>query len=537
MDETFEGDDSSDSGLSVFFRDKQSIGGVRLDNPNLRILDEDAVNKAYNSRHSIGSAESRSDTTDIVRESSFRYEKAKPSSNANFHRRSSVQDLKSKFSTKIKRKNRFSSFGAPSPSSSSSAATATAATAAAVANRSDHDNNGNDVSGTSGGTFGGSEMYPIYTVPTNTTMETSNMFSPASSNSNSNTVHTIDSGKLSNNLRNQNFWKYHIISIGKNKMYLTTNPDIKHLYCRNGPGYFIDLLIPKSDEKDKKLKQSEIGYRLVFKIDDNKEEEPKSCIIVTKEPNSKNSNGDFKISYVSLLDIDVSGKLQTNKNNPKSLNNTAREVDIPELMALAKKDAENLELRQLIPNFHRYQVINDNNQYLIGSKPDIKQKNSNKLKISNHVYKLTNKQNVYFYKDKDLAVKKLSLRNHQQQDIDIIGLFRPHETRLKKKLIKTINATSNTLSSNDVELDITGEASSDPYSANSTSYYKSGDGFFIQNPKDDSPNDTKIGWITIYEDHDQIFKDGLWELVLGYTFAIGFERIIDDYLKTDLYNF
>ena len=57
------------------------------------------------------------------------------------------------------------------------------------------------------------------------------------------------------------FWKYHILKFGKD-LYLTTNPGMKHMYCRNAPGYFIEVI---SNDPNLSTPTSTSGYTLIFK--------------------------------------------------------------------------------------------------------------------------------------------------------------------------------------------------------------------------------------------------------------------------------
>lgn len=71
---------------------------------------------------------------------------------------------------------------------------------------------------------------------------------------------------------------------------------------------------------------------------------------------------------------------------------------------------------------------------------------------------------------------------------------------------------------------------------NYSKFYNAKDGLFSRHPKDDSPNDYKLGWITIYEKgryFEKIPNGGNWQMVLGMTFAVGFEKLIDKYLKEE----
>lgn len=71
-------------------------------------------------------------------------------------------------------------------------------------------------------------------------------------------------------------------------------------------------------------------------------------------------------------------------------------------------------------------------------------------------------------------------------------------------------------------------------SSNYSKFYNAKDGLYNRHPKDDSPNDYKLGWLTIYEKgryFEKIPNGGNWQMVVGMTFATGFEKIIDKYLK------
>ncbi|GAV30193.1 hypothetical protein PMKS-003702 [Pichia membranifaciens] len=73
-----------------------------------------------------------------------------------------------------------------------------------------------------------------------------------------------------------------------------------------------------------------------------------------------------------------------------------------------------------------------------------------------------------------------------------------------------------------------------PTGSNYDKFYNAKDGLYSRHPKDDSPNDYKLGWLTIYEKgryFEKIPNGGNWQMVLGLTFATGFEKMIDKYIK------
>ena len=55
-------------------------------------------------------------------------------------------------------------------------------------------------------------------------------------------------------------------------------------------------------------------------------------------------------------------------------------------------------------------------------------------------------------------------------------------------------------------------------------YYKGEDGlYYLTNPSDDSPDENKLGWITVYEDKRLFGLPGMFDIVLGLTLAVGYE--------------
>jgi hypothetical protein len=147
-------------------------------------------------------------------------------------------------------------------------------------------------------------------------------------------------------------------------------------------------------------------------------------------------------------------------------------------------------LEALNVNPVRYKV--ESKPWIFGSIPQFKV-NANKMK---------DKRYIYF------------------QDADkIVALFRPHESRLKKRILSTLKK----------------HKSSNPgvYHNSSTlitersTYYSPGDGLSSKNPPDDCPNVGKLGWITVFD--DEFFDElGNWELVVGLTLALGFSRTLQE---------
>ena len=86
----------------------------------------------------------------------------------------------------------------------------------------------------------------------------------------------------------------------------------------------------------------------------------------------------------------------------------------------------------------------------------------------------------------------------------------------------------------EVDDEISGTGGDGGYENKDQKIYEARDGLIHRHPKDDSPNDYKVGWLTIYEKgryFEKVAQGGNWQMVLGLTFAIGFEKMIDKYLK------
>lgn len=103
-----------------------------------------------------------------------------------------------------------------------------------------------------------------------------------------------------------------------------------------------------------------------------------------------------------------------------------------------------------------------------------------------------------------------------------MALFRPHESRLKKRLISTISRAKNATPTTYHE--------PNEYIVDHQSYYTAGDGVSIANPNDDCPNKDKLGWITMFED-DAFREIGTWDVVLGLTLALGLARTVEEKLS------
>jgi hypothetical protein len=264
----------------------------------------------------------------------------------------------------------------------------------------------------------------------------------------------------------QGFWKYHIWQFGTD-LYLTTNPSFKHLLCRNGPSFHVQIQFPgiRPDASGSN------GFRMIFRD----EVENSVFMTITKR----------KTDFV------VDGLMKFLKNKEDQIV-TQEFLSVRHLLskeiALDELKNQPLDLRNVKPV--RYKV--ESKPWIFGSIPQ--------FRVSGN--KMKDKRYIYF------------------QDGDkIVALFRPHESRLKKRILSTLNK----------------HKSPNPgvYHNSSTlvterrTYYCPGDGLSSKNPPDDCPNADKLGWITVFD--DEFFCElGNWELVVGLTLALGFSRTLQE---------
>jgi hypothetical protein len=274
------------------------------------------------------------------------------------------------------------------------------------------------------------------------------------------------------------YWKYHVLKFGKD-LYLTTNPDLKHIYCRNGPGVYVEVVPTSTDD----------GFSLLFRHTHGIESPP-YMIILKFGPN---------------ITVDTIG----------------------EVISLPHKSHEG------IPSVD-YTFTFEGTVYKIGSvsRTRVSKRNMWSGKNGDEQLKYIDKRNIYFRR---LVVGGLGEEQQRKEKEDlfnpaarnsVLGLFRPNEVKLKKKLIRTAKGflderhTDTHRHSAGSEEDLTVGTDVDKF------FQDMGDGFFTgSKPADDSPDDNKLGWITIYESLQSAEQNAqFFNLVLGISLAIGFDQ-------------
>lgn len=368
------------------------------------------------------------------------------------------------------------------------------------------------------------------------------------------------------------FWKYHILKFGKD-LYLTTNPGLKHVYCRNGPGYYVEIIHTDKQHKSSKAKH---GFTLIFKdiasMDPSNTNNPPIMVITKK---LEKEGGYFSISIPGLT------SMKANTRNPQS--GTFNGLMIPKKINPLYIPKDHISTKLSIV-FQNYEVKDMKNvRWNIGSIPRVRTSKFNLIKhrlknsasnshrgagqdsldLSNNenTLKYIGKRNVYFhqnyieeewnhrlnlkYKELSSDPSKIYLQDSLNEFPPVLAFFRPYETNTRKRIMNTIN-TKNVLERKQPlphtrnQLLRKSSMSNDQFKGKNLDhdigvgsdvhkYYKGDDGL-NSNPKDDTPNDNKLGWITIYEDQ-ALFSGssnkGMFETVLGLTLAAGFESSLE----------
>lgn len=366
------------------------------------------------------------------------------------------------------------------------------------------------------------------------------------------------------------FWKYHILKFGKD-LYLTTNPGLQHVYCRNGPGYYVEIIHADKQHKNSKAKH---GFTLIFKditsMDPSNTNNPPIMVITKK---LEKEGGYFTISIPGLT------SMKANTRNPQS--GTFNGLMIPKKInpVYIPKDHSSTKLSIVFQNYELKD--NKNVRWNIGSIPRVRTSKFNLIKhrlrnsaSSSHrgagqdtldqsnnedTLKYIGKRNVYFhqnyieeewnhrlnlkYKELSSDPSKIYLQDSLNEFPPVLAFFRPYETNTRKRIMNTIN-TKNVLDRKNPfphtrdYLERQSSTSNDQFKGKNLDhdigvgsdvhkYYKGHDGL-NSNPKDDTPNENKLGWVTIYEDQALFSSNkGMFETVLGLTLAAGFESSLE----------
>lgn len=334
------------------------------------------------------------------------------------------------------------------------------------------------------------------------------------------------------------YWKYHVIRYG-NDLYLTTNPDTKHLYCRHGKGYFVEVsytdTLPTPNPSN--------GFNLVFRDSNNTGRRDTPLLVITKKPQSQGG-------YMTVL-VGSGGSFSLGLlRNHGPFNGLVYPKTIP-AQFMPNVDTTGVP----VTNFEFKDV--NNVRWNVGLVPRVKTLTMTMAKVKSrlwmaglmgrlaedaHLSAFFGRNNVYFHQnyiiddnedddDEDAVPLLYKLKGPVGVDDGtndfppVLAVFRPHlPQRMHKKLAKQLKRNRRpggimpglgTIRHDQLDEDFGVGLKVD-------SYYTGGDGlYYVENPLDDCPDDDKLGWITVYED-DRVFSNKvMFDMVIGLSLAAG----------------
>lgn len=288
------------------------------------------------------------------------------------------------------------------------------------------------------------------------------------------------------------FWKYHISKISDDYYYASTNVDKRHKLISPAPSYFIKFeLLDKSNK-------SNDNYKLII----NQSHHKTSPIIIEKSKDS------LKISFKpneTLVNNNILN--DSNSNSNKSI------------QYKFDKSPKSIALLDSIQMVNQYQF----NQLSVC---ELKSSTSNlfsKSKVNG--VKLGKDGSIYFINNSNSTTAWYD---------NVYAFFRPCNREISSKLTKSVLKSSKLMSSSSLTNSSGSTAPSSTGSGNANNEadfdddnddedddeapnvnYIAYDGLLSRHPIDDSPNDFKFGWLTIYDKDDFFRKPGNWQLVLS----------------------
>ncbi|CCE89017.1 Piso0_001814 [Millerozyma farinosa CBS 7064] len=314
------------------------------------------------------------------------------------------------------------------------------------------------------------------------------------------------------------FWKYHVLRFGKD-YYLTTNPGLKHVYCRNGPGFYVEVVGDQDQPQ-------QLIFRDIKLFEQKNESE---VMRVSRRP-----DGAFRIRLRS-----AKGDLKQTVFEGDAAVQPLPSGFIPQVQHNPWNHFRNYSFKD--PSYGLWNI---------GSIPRVRPSRMSKLKHrltddqEEPAFKLMGKRNIYFHRnflDHHYRSHPEKVIFHDPKSPDfppVLALFRPNHASAKKKISTSFksmdpfekkarvqsSAASDKINSNLIDNDLAA-------GADIQNYYTGGDGlYYVENPKDDTPDNNKLGWITLYDD-ESVFNtkeaSPMFNLVLGLSLAVGIDSSFD----------
>ncbi|EGV61670.1 hypothetical protein CANTEDRAFT_115128 [Yamadazyma tenuis ATCC 10573] len=364
-------------------------------------------------------------------------------------------------------------------------------------------------------------------IPTLNTKNSSN--SLTSSNIVSGSVADCNDGRISTP-----YWKYHVLKFGKD-LYLTTNPGLKHMYCRNGPGFYVEIT---NDSVD--------GFTMTFKDAETQSDKSRPPImVVQKKPKQDGGYFTATLTRSSTLKKNMIKYCPSNgkPNGNSRYNGLSLPQAIPEKYIPYDRISNLKSLVNRETNFMNYEVRDFTNmRWNIGSIPRVRISKMNKIKTrlnesQPEQWKFVGKRNIYFHQNYiEGGEQSLPFKTSNPQDIylqnsennnfpPVLSMFRPHKQNFSSR-VRNLNKKLNKKKGDAPEFKSeklnTKMVDNDISEGQLRNYYIAGDGlYYNKSPEDDLPDENKLGWLTIYEDR-LLQERGMFDLVVGLTLAVGY---------------
>lgn len=378
----------------------------------------------------------------------------------------------------------------------------------------------------------------LLSTPNSPSLRSSQSNQSLSSISTSKTINDCNDDKISTP-----YWKYHVLKFGKD-LYLSTNPSLKHMYCRNGPGFYVEITRDTGGRND--------GFTMIFKDAETQSNKSKPPImIIHKKPQSEGGYYTATLTKSSVLKKNTIKYLNNiNESNKKVFNGLSIPQTIPEKFIPYEKISNLKRLEANEADFKNYEFRDFNNwKWNIGSIPRVRPSRINKLKTKINdqdveQWKFIGKNNTYFHQNYVDSTNPLPFKSQEPQEIylqnsentnfpPVLAMFRPHKNRFSTK-VKNFNKMLSKKMENETPSQFKPNKFSNKLIDNDITagehknYFIAGDGlYFNKSPADDLPDENKLGWLTVYE--DKVFQEkGMFDLVLGLTLAVGYESTFKD---------
>lgn len=363
-----------------------------------------------------------------------------------------------------------------------------------------------------------------------------------------------------NNKQQTPFWKYHVLKFGNN-LYLTTNPSLKHVYCRNGPGYYVEVIYNNPSSNYTKFKD---GYKLIFEdietIKSIKRDNRQPIMVIEKR--AEELGGHITVSLLRESEL-IDGNIGYSRIKPPTFDRVLlpgiiddaftpfikdMDVDFSEFKNYDFKDMNNIKWNVgPILRVRKSKMKRMKSRILSGMKDNI---NDEENIPQEKYFKLVNKKYVYFhrnyvksdqpdeftktfYKEASGNAENTYIHDPEREFPPVLAVFRPCEMRRSKRVSITMSKNIQNLKGKQTQ-----DSKISKYSLENDigaggdvkNYYIGGDGLYNQShPADDAPDDNKLGWISIYED-SRVFSGrrqiGMFDIVIGTTLAAGLESYL-----------